>query len=149
MRRVRRDAGFTLVEMLVSVAILAVLVGLLARPVNDVLRSLLRVSREGEGFARNLLFLDQIDRDVRSAVEIEWGGSSSIVLTRPGGETVAWSFAPDAADRLRAGSSARFPIAARSLSASASHDLRGVVLEGEFDGLGRISRTTRLRVDAI
>ncbi len=149
MRRAPRAAGFTLVEALVSIGILSVLVGLLARPVNDVFRSLLFVQKEGDGFARNLLFLDQVDRDVRTAVGIESVDSSEIVLVAPHGDTIAWTFSADAVDRTRAGASARFPIAARSLSAAASDDGRSLTLEGEFDGLGRVHRTSRLRVDVL
>lgn len=138
--------GFTLVEVLVSIAIFSIVVALVAKPTREAFMSLMWTRSHSEAASKNLVFLHMLGRDIRSSDRIVAVSDGTIELESDSA-VVRWEI--DAAQAKRNGTP--LPISVTSLSIrskEAPPETKHVLIRGDFAGLGYLECGYSMRINA-
>jgi type II secretory pathway pseudopilin PulG len=141
-----------LIELLVAVAILAVVAGMAARPTAEVTRHLFRVREESTAMSRNMVVLDLLGRDVRLSQKIRSAGNGEVVLVAGGGEEIRWTLGENEARRITLERATQFPMQVRELVITCDRMpplARLVLVRGDFTGLGKVERMYSRRIESL
>lgn len=140
----RACPGFTFVELLVALGVFAVLVGLTAKPVSELVSSVVSTRRAAATASRNIAFLDLLGNDIRSAARIDDATNQSLVLASATGDPITWSFTASAATR----NATSFPLDVKDLVIAPDQPApqsRHIVLRGDFAGIGTLEAGFTIR----
>lgn len=149
MRRLCSSSGFTLVELLVVAALIGLVVALAIRPVEDVVRGIMRVRRDADAATSALAALETLTRDVRATTEIRVCTSQRIDLAGAlPDQDVAWLFDEAGFERVTGTGFTRFNVSITDLQVAADTQppaTRYLLIRGRFDGVGYLERGIAVR----